>query len=422
MNEDISAFSEKINSALEETEKLLTAQQKKNKGLEDMKSAIIEVSEEETMAEFEVEIKIDKTDMPNIARQLREKILPVGDFTNFGALTNLITVDIIRDAFDVKLAEIVKTKHNEKAESDKKVLGLNILTQLQQKLQTEDDIKAFAYNIVKQSGVYLILNNDQMQLHVRNNEGNLSPTNMASINKKSILVSIPSPDDNPGLKDFADKLEKAFQESFRQGASQTSIKVNRKSSRKDELSIITVGYCFPMRALSWMSDYKDRYETFLNTGNPATDISNAILLHSEGDGKNLPSIFVVENAEQIAAQKEQTAQAQSAVAPAVQGMPPVMPPTMGGMPTPPPMQPAEPEVQLFLFIGGQQYGPYDWKTCKQFVPTGQLTPQTMVWEQGMAAWTPAGQVPKLAALFAPVAPSTPPMPPMGGPTPPPMMG
>ena len=92
------------------------------------------------------------------------------------------------------------------------------------------------------------------------------------------------------------------------------------------------------------------------------------------------------------------------------------------MPTPPPVQPVEPEVQLFLFIGGQQYGPYDWKTCKQFVPTGQLTPQTMVWEQGMAAWTPAGQVPKLAALFAPVAPSTPPMPPMGGPTPPPMMG
>ena len=427
MNEDISAFSEKINSALEETEKLLTAQQKKNKGLEDMKSAIIEVSEEETMADFEVEIKIDKTDMPNIARQLREKILPVGDFTNFGALTNLITVDIIRDAFDVKLAEIVKTKHNEKAESDKKVLGLNILTQLQQKLQTEDDIKAFAYNIVKQSGVYLILNNDQMQLHVRNNEGNLSPTNMASINKKSILVSIPSPDDNPGLKEFADKLEDAFGKSFRQGSSQTSIIVNRKSPRKDELSIITVGYCFPMRAMSWMSDYKEKYETFLNTGNPATDISNAILLHSEGDGKNLPSIFVVENAEQIAAQKEQTAQAQPtiaqpAVAPAVQGIPPVMPPTMGGMPTPPPVQPVEPEVQLFLFIGGQQYGPYDWKTCKQFVPTGQLTPQTMVWEQGMAAWTPAGQVPKLSALFAPVAPSTPPMPPMGGPTPPPMMG
>ena len=106
----------------------------------------------------------------------------------------------------MKLSQIVKTKHDEKAESDSKVLGLNILTQLQQKLKTDDDIKAFATKIVNQSGVYLKLNNDQMQLHLRNNEGNLSPTNPASINKKAILVSIPSPDENEGLKKFAQRL------------------------------------------------------------------------------------------------------------------------------------------------------------------------------------------------------------------------
>jgi hypothetical protein len=68
----------------------------------------------------------------------------------------------------------------------------------------------------------------------------------------------------------------------------------------------------------------------------------------------------------------------------------------------------EPQVQMYLFIGGQQYGPYDYNTLKQFVPTKQLTAQTMVWQQGMAAWTPAGQVPELQALFAPVAPVAPP--------------
>ena len=95
------------------------------------------------------------------------------------------------------------------------------------------------------------------------------------------------------------------------------------------------------------------------------------------------------------------------------------PPPMPGAAVPPPMQPAEPQVQMFLYIGGQQYGPYDYKTLKQFVPTGQLTQQTMVWQQGMAAWTPAGQVPELQALFAPQmppampgVPPTPQMPPM----------
>ena len=446
MDADISAFGQKINEAIEETERLVAAQRKINKGLEDMKGAIIEVSEDETMRQFELDVKIDKIDMPSIARQIRDIILPQGDFTNFGNLANEISVDDIKDAFDVKLSEVVKTKHDEKAASEKKVLGLNILTQLQQKLKTDDDIKAFASKIVSQSGMFLKLNNDQCQLHLRNNEGNLSPTNPASINKKAILVSIPSPDGNDSLKRFADKLEDAFKNSFNQSTARTTITINRKSPKKDELSIITVGYCFPMRAIDWMSSYKEKYERFLNTGNPNTDAGNAILLHSENDGSHCPSLFAVENAEEIAAQKareaQMAAQAQMGyaqtqamqqpygqqpqmmsaqpqpMAPQPMGAAPT-PPPMPGAAVPPPMQPAEPQVQMFLYIGGQQYGPYDYKTLKQFVPTGQLTQQTMVWQQGMAAWTPAGQVPELQALFAPQmtpampgVPPTPQMPPM----------
>ena len=416
MDEDISAFGQKINDAIDETEKLVAAQRKVNKGLEDMKGAIIEVSEDETMREFEVDIKIDKIDMPNIARQIRELILPQGDFTNFGNLANNISVDDIKDAFDVKLSEIVKTKHDEKAASEKKVLGLNILTQLQQKLKTDDDIKAFASKIVNQSGMFLKLNNDQCQLHLRNNEGNLSPTNPASINKKAILVSIPSPDDNENLKRFADKLESAFKNSFNQSTSRTTITINRKSPKKDELSIVTVGYCFPMRAIDWMGSYKDKYEHFLNTGNPNTDAGNAILLHSEGDGSQCPSLFAVENAEEIAAQKAREAQVATQPQPMAG---PATPPPMPGMPVPPPMPQAEPEISVHLYIGGQQYGPYNREICKQLVTTGQLTQQTMVWMEGMSAWSPAGQVPQLASLFAPKmppampgVPPTPQMPPM----------
>ena len=287
----LSAFGQKINEAIEETERLIMAQRKVNKGLEDMKGAIIEVSEDETMSEFEMDVKTDKIEMPNIARQLRESILSLNDFVNFGVLATSINVEDIKDAFDIKLTQIIKAKHDEKTDSDKKVLGLNILTQLQQKLKTDDDIKAFASKIVNQSGVYLKLNNDQIQLHLRNNEGNLSPTNPASINKKTILVSIPSPDKNEGLKRFADKLEDAFKNSFNQSTARTTININRNSPRKDELSIITVAYCFPMRAIKWMEPYKQRYEQFLHTGNPNTDMSNAILLHSEGGRKSITFTF-----------------------------------------------------------------------------------------------------------------------------------
>ena len=420
LDADISAFGQKINDAIEETERLVTAQRKVNKGLEDMKGAIIEVSEDDTMSEFEVDIRTDKVDMPNISRQLRESILPKTEFTSFGHLANDISIDDIKDAFDVKLTEIVKTKHDEKANSDKKVLGLNILTQLQQKLKTDDDIKFFASKIVSQSGVYLKLNNDQIQLHLRNNEGNLSPTNPASINKKAILVSIPSPDDNEGLKKFADKLETAFKNSFNQSTARTTITVNRKSPRKDELSIITVSYCFPMRAIEWMAPYKQRYEQFLHTGNAATDASNAILLHSEGNGSQLPSLFAVDNAEEIAAKAAEEARQQQA-APVQTAAQPPQPPMPGGAPVPPPITP-QPAISLYIAVGGQQYGPFNMDACKQMAANGQLTPQSMVWMEGMPAWAAASTVPALQALFSPPAsPSMPPLPPTGGPVPPPIM-
>ena len=418
MDNDISAFAEVINKAITETETLISAQQKINKGIEDMRGAIVEVSEEETMKEFEVELKLDKTEMPAIATQLRQAILPQSPFTDFGHLASDVSIDNIRDAFDIKLTEIVRAKHNEKAESDKKVLGMNIITQLQQKLQTEEDIKSFAYKIVQQSGVYLKLNNDQIQLHVRNNEGDRSPSNPASINKKAILVSIPKPRTD-SQKAFADKLEKAFRASFEQGTAITTLEFDMTSPRENELSIVTISYCYPMRCADWLKTYREKYDRFLNTGNKATDRNNAILLHTEDDGQALPSLFVVENAEEILQQSKQAE-------PAVSSMTPPVPPMPGqAMPVPPMPQPVEPQVQMMLYIGGQQYGPYDYKTLKTFLPTGQLTSQTLVWQQGMAAWTPAGQVPELQALFAPATP-TPPVPPVpptpGVPPMPPMPG
>ena len=80
MDADISAFSEVINRAITETETLISAQRKVNKGIEDMRGAIVEVSEEEIMKEFEAELKLDKTEMPGIATQLRQAILPQAPF------------------------------------------------------------------------------------------------------------------------------------------------------------------------------------------------------------------------------------------------------------------------------------------------------------------------------------------------------
>ncbi|MCB2154028.1 SPFH domain-containing protein [bacterium] len=76
--------------------------------------------------------------------------------------------------------------------------------------------------------------------------------------------------------------------------------------------------------------------------------------------------------------------------------------TPGG---PPPLPTA---VQFFVGINGQQQGPYDAGAIQQLIQAGTLTRETLVWKQGMANWTPAGQVPEVSQLFGSVPPPLPP--------------
>lgn len=76
--------------------------------------------------------------------------------------------------------------------------------------------------------------------------------------------------------------------------------------------------------------------------------------------------------------------------------------------TPPPVPGQSP---FFIALNGQQAGPFDPALLRAKAQSGELRPETLVWRQGMANWTPARDVPEIAPLF--VAP--PPLP--GGPPP-----
>lgn len=84
---------------------------------------------------------------------------------------------------------------------------------------------------------------------------------------------------------------------------------------------------------------------------------------------------------------------------------------MGGAHQMPGMGAAIPQVQYYIGINGQQYGPCDWNKLQQLVQQGQLTQQSYVWKNGMAQWEFAGNVAELAPLFQGTAPQMPGMPP-----------
>jgi len=76
----------------------------------------------------------------------------------------------------------------------------------------------------------------------------------------------------------------------------------------------------------------------------------------------------------------------------------------GGGPPPLPGTGGRP---FFVAIGGQQAGPFDAGTLGGQVRSGALTRETLVWCDGMAAWSPAGSVADLAPLFAGMPPPLP---------------
>src|SRR6476659_7128462 len=59
--------------------------------------------------------------------------------------------------------------------------------------------------------------------------------------------------------------------------------------------------------------------------------------------------------------------------------------------------------------GSQRHGPVALEALRQYQASGQLQPTDLIWRPGMADWTPAANVPEMAAAAnsrAPVAPQS----------------
>lgn len=78
---------------------------------------------------------------------------------------------------------------------------------------------------------------------------------------------------------------------------------------------------------------------------------------------------------------------------------------ISGSPVPPPIPQ---QVRFHVAINGAATGPFDLITLSSMVASKSLTPESLVWQEGMTNWMPAKTVPAIAALFN------------NGPTPPPI--
>ena len=73
----------------------------------------------------------------------------------------------------------------------------------------------------------------------------------------------------------------------------------------------------------------------------------------------------------------------------------------------PPPIPGSGNVQFYLAVSGQQQGPFNLQALQQMAQQGSLTRETLVWKQGMANWTKAGDTADLSQVFGAIPPPLP---------------
>ena len=69
--------------------------------------------------------------------------------------------------------------------------------------------------------------------------------------------------------------------------------------------------------------------------------------------------------------------------------------------------PTMPSTQYYVGINGQSMGPFSYSQIQQFIMTGEVTQETLVWKTGLINWTTITQVPELSKLFANTPPPFP---------------
>ena len=281
---EISEFLSKLFVGQEKLESEITMRNMNNGEL-NLQDMVVEIREPQKISNFEHKVLTDQGKMRSLASEVRHALTGGRKFAHFRDIANGMNENSLVYIADELLTPMIIDWHNsdEKFSRDK-IVGMNVIEQLQKLFDNNPsmNLSTFANNIIRQSGVFLKLNDQEIKKNKANTEG---PIIGQTIDREFLMISMPKCAGNTKLEDFRDKLEDAFKKSV-EGT--VDVKFDYDGAKENEITIIKIESCFPVRCLDWLSVYKQKYDTMINDSNETTRKQNRILLHSEGDGSDLP--------------------------------------------------------------------------------------------------------------------------------------
>ena len=248
----------------------------------------IEVSEDDKMLDFEEMLSRDRSKMDNLASILRKKLVGEQTFAHFGDLAIKINPrTTVKDIADKELTSQIIAYHDmDDKYSHDRIVGINVLKQLQKMIGDDPDARRkFASNVIDHCSVLLKQNQTEVIRRLPNNDNG-----DGKMNNKCICICLPNPEGDDNLKAFAKELESSLISKLGSDTAGSDVCVDYSSKSKNEITIVQVRSLFPIRTISHLERMKKEYDNMVNNVNPIERAQYRILLHSEGDGSELPSL------------------------------------------------------------------------------------------------------------------------------------
>lgn len=282
----IERFVNIVNDSIDDAEKQIGSRCKDAGGITSLQETVIRFYDQDAVVKFTKEVIRDSNRQKGIANELRQEIIRmIGSEQSFARANAAVSSDDITRLMETVIRQKSMVIHDEiLIEDNEKLINRNILEQLNEKFHTEDELKMFAKKVIEQSGVFLTFDPSEISRAALNNP---IPQQGRNIYRKIVLINLPKTEGNEQIQKFAGRLKSALVNAVTGGV---EVQVDMNGSRKNEMTIASITYCFPIRVLKDLPYLKEKYDYLVN--NPNDGYQNRVVLHTEGTGNDFPDLFV----------------------------------------------------------------------------------------------------------------------------------
>ena len=281
----VEKFVDTVNEALTFTEQQIGSRCN-DQDSASLQEEIVRFYNQQGVVNFTETVIRDKNRQKSISDEFRGELLKIiGTERTFARANASITSDEIANLLDTVVMRKAIIIHDEVLlENNEKLINRNILEQLNEKFNTPESLKQFATDVIEKSGVYTTFDGTQIGLAVKNNA---IPQKGQNIYRRIVLVNLPKVEGSEQVLKFAGKLKEALTSAV---SSDIHVYVDMNGSRKNEMTVSSITYCFPLRVINDLKFFKQRYDQLANS--PANSKENRTVLHTEGAGEQFPTLFI----------------------------------------------------------------------------------------------------------------------------------